>query len=62
MQNMQNFLDDLAEITKKYGIEICGCGCCGSPWLRDMNQNRDIADQLTYDEQLEKYEVIKNEE
>ena len=62
MQNMQNFLDDLAEITKKYGIKICGCGCCGSPWLRDMTQNRDIADQLTYDEQLERYEVIKDEE
>lgn len=28
------FLAELAALTEKYGIEIGGCGCCGSPWLR----------------------------
>lgn len=27
------FLDDLTEVTKKHGIKIHGCGCCGSPCL-----------------------------
>ena len=27
------FLADLTVLTQKYGIEIDGCGCCGSPYL-----------------------------
>lgn len=27
------FLRDLTEITRKHGIAIDGCGCCGSPYL-----------------------------
>ena len=27
------FLADLAALTQKHGIEIDGCGCCGSPYL-----------------------------
>jgi len=26
------FLADLSELTRKHGIRIGGCGCCGSPW------------------------------
>lgn len=26
------FLADLSELTRKHGIRIHGCGCCGSPW------------------------------
>jgi hypothetical protein len=28
-----SFLDELTELTRRYGIEIWGCGCCGSPGL-----------------------------
>ncbi len=27
------FLADLTALTQKHGIEIDGCGCCGSPYL-----------------------------
>lgn len=29
------FLSDLTELSRKHGIAIGGCGCCGSPWLYD---------------------------
>lgn len=27
------FLAELRDLCGKYGYEIGGCGCCGSPWL-----------------------------
>ena len=33
--NYDGFLKGLAALTSKYGIAIGGCGCCGSPYLRD---------------------------
>ena len=33
---IDNFIKELAALTIKYGIEIGGCGCCGSPWLNDI--------------------------
>ena len=27
------FLDELADLSKKYGIVIGSCGCCESPWV-----------------------------
>ena len=32
-QKEREFLIGLTELTRKTGIEICGCGCCGSPTL-----------------------------
>lgn len=36
------FILELTELTRKYGISIGGCGCCGSPWL---DHNEDITDE-----------------
>lgn len=30
------FLVELTELTKKHGVYITGCGCCGSPSLCDL--------------------------
>lgn len=34
-EKVTEFLTELTELTKKYGIQIAGCGCCGSPWLEE---------------------------
>lgn len=31
--DVTGFLKELGELSTKYGIEIEGCGCCGSPFL-----------------------------
>jgi hypothetical protein len=31
------FLRDLHELTQMHGIAIGGCGCCGSPYLYEVN-------------------------
>lgn len=30
---IENFLKELSELTQKYNIGVGGCGCCGSPFL-----------------------------
>jgi hypothetical protein len=30
------FLEELKELSRKHGLIIWGCGCCGSPSLCDM--------------------------
>ncbi len=35
MENVNKFLQELTELSKKYNIYIGGCGCCGSPFLID---------------------------
>lgn len=32
-QDLESFLKELSELTKKYNIKIDGCGCCGSPYV-----------------------------
>ena len=29
----EGFLRELTELSRKYGLYIGGCGCCGSPWV-----------------------------
>ena len=35
--NIQMFLDELTKLSKKYNMEMWSCGCCGSPFLKDIN-------------------------
>ncbi len=49
------FLRELSELTEKYGIKICGCGCCGSPWLGELLGNDRLGEDLRFDDTKKKY-------
>lgn len=34
------FLEELSALTRKHRIEIGGCGCCGSPFLMEVNDGQ----------------------
>ena len=42
------FLKDLELLTEKYKIVIGGCGCCGSPFLYKLDDDRVIKYNLEY--------------
>jgi len=35
-EQVEKFLEELTELSKKHGVTIWGCGCCGSPWLEKL--------------------------
>lgn len=37
---LDQFLAELTQLTTRYGIEVQGCGCCGCPWLLNVNKNK----------------------
>ena len=52
-ERTDKFLEELTELTKKHGIEICGC--CDSPWLNDMISKEDLGGNLYFDDDEQKY-------
>lgn len=36
-EQKRQFLLDLTELTRKHGIAVGGCGCCGSPFLMEAD-------------------------
>lgn len=34
------FLKELTALTRRYKIDIGGCGCCGSPFLTDIKDTK----------------------
>ena len=54
---LYKFLAELSELTKKYGITINGCGCCGSPWCSRLEDGTLIGGLLRWDEENQKYAI-----
>jgi hypothetical protein len=36
-KDVELFLAELSDLTRKHGIKISGCGCCGSPYLYETD-------------------------
>lgn len=53
-ERLRAFLQELTALSDKYEIYIEGCGCCGSPWLNDIQAGKSY-DNLTYGP--DRYEV-----
>ena len=54
---LDKFLAELTELTKKYGITIDGCGCCGSPWCSRLEDGAPVGDLLDWDAENQKYVI-----
>ena len=64
MERLEIFLKELAELTKKYNISIRDCGCCGSPYIDDFENEFD-GDNLCFDKEKQIYileHITKNDE
>ena len=65
--NEKEFLIGLEALTRKTGIAIGGCGCCGSPFLFDAEINSDksgyayggFSDIVTWVDPSDKYDWEK---
>lgn len=40
---LTNFLQELTDLSMKYGLIISGCGECGSPWVEERTQEYQAA-------------------
>lgn len=49
----QAFINDLIELSKKHKMIIGGCGCCGSPFLLEFDEEITAEGTYIYDNQLE---------
>lgn len=48
-EKLIEFLTELTKLTDKYGFQIGGCGCCGSPWV--TSDGRDGGKCLEWNEE-----------
>lgn len=37
-ENLKSLLKDLGKLSKRYGLQVGGCGDCGSPWVSGMRR------------------------
>lgn len=45
------FLRELTDLSTKYNLVIGGCGCCGSPWIMELEHD-DHGKAYTYTKQF----------
>ena len=46
--DVNGFLAELSALTVKYGVEVGGCGCCGSPFLMDIETSAELGDRIEF--------------
>jgi len=46
---VKEFLSELSELSKKYGIAIHGCGHCGSPMIYGLENSPSLPHGFGYD-------------
>lgn len=56
------FLDELSEVSKKHGLFIEGCGCCGSPVIERLVSSTNgrceqVAVDLGFNHETGRYEA-----
>jgi hypothetical protein len=52
---LDKFLKELSDTSKKYGIYVTGCGCCGSPYLSTSHESIYSGRALHWDKKKETY-------
>jgi len=45
MDMLMEFMCELRDLEEKYGYNIKGCGCCGSPYIVDTRTGRIVAEK-----------------
>lgn len=54
------FLEELSALTREWGVEIGGCGCCGSPWVSVWDGAwNNLGKHLTWNKDVGMYETDK---
>lgn len=54
-EKLEAFLDELSALTRKHGLKIWGCGCCGSPCIQTMD-GKTLHECLYFDEEKGEYD------
>ena len=55
-ERIESFMVELADLTNKYGLEVGGCGDCGSAWVADVGPPGHIhRTNIVYDETKNRY-------
>lgn len=54
MDKKEAFLNELNELSKKYGLFIGGCGCCGSPFVVD-EKGEEAFEELGWNYEKQEY-------
>lgn len=47
-ENERQFLIELALLSKKHGLFVVGCGCCGSPYLELLTEEEMACPEAGY--------------
>ena len=56
-KRVADFLGELSALARRYSVTIGGCGCCGSPFLVDMQTQNELAQYLRWSQRRQCYEI-----